>query len=94
MGMNRRSLRKDKFDKLSFDCFVGFNTKQLWVYENNTNTLIDPPSEVLDKIDARFADDEVNWHYDEMENELQKVVDTNPGWLYDKDYWYPGDMDV
>ena len=93
MGMNRRSLRSDKFDKLSFDVFVGFNTNQLWVYENNTNTLIDPPSEVLNKVEAMFEDDG-DWHYDEQEAELQKIVGTNPSWLYDKDYWYPGDTDV
>lgn len=30
---------------------IGFNTKQWWVYDEETNMYIDPPIEVLNELD-------------------------------------------
>lgn len=69
---------------LKLEVVTGFNTKQLWVYDEANDTYIDPPKEVLDEIDARF--DQHDW--DGKEAALQEIVDTDPNWLRDAAYTY------
>lgn len=65
---------------------IGFNTKQWWVYDEETNMYIDPPIEVLDELDEL--------QQDEAEERLTQIANANPtpDWLFDKDYWYDGDI--
>lgn len=65
---------------------LGFNTKQWWVYDEETNMYIDPPIEVLDELDEL--------QQDEAEERLTQIAnaDPTPDWLFDKDYWYDGDI--
>lgn len=66
---------------------TGFNSKQLWVYDNEHDTYIDPPKEVLDEIEAK-----TEWRdYDTQEALLEDIIATNPGWLQDTEYTYSAD---
>ena len=65
---------------------LGFNTKQWWVYDEKTGMYIDPPVEVLNELDEL--------QQDEAEERLTQIAnaDPTPGWLFDKDYWYDGEI--
>lgn len=65
---------------------LGFNTKQLWVYDEKEDVYIDPPAEILDELDKLG--------FDEAEEQLTQIAnaDPTPDWLFDKDYWYDGDI--
>lgn len=65
---------------------LGFNTKQWWVYDEETDIYIDPPIEVLDELDEI--------QQDEAEERLTQIANANPtpDWLFDKDYWYDGEI--
>ena len=76
------------FEKCS--AVTGFNTKQLWVYDSENDTYIDPPKDVLDEIDAKTKDSDVV-DYSDKENLLDEVISTNPDWLQDKEYTYNAD---
>ncbi|MBO7715726.1 MAG: hypothetical protein J6S85_19345 [Methanobrevibacter sp.] len=67
------------------EILIGFNSKQWWVYDSKNNVYIDPPKEVLDSLP--------DWREfpDESEKAFQKVIDQNPDWLNDSDYWYDAD---
>ena len=60
----------------------GPNTKQWWVYNEEEDFYIDPPSEVLKQVEAFSSD------INEQEEYFQNIVDENPSWLYDEDYYY------
>ena len=65
-----------------YEVMMGFNTKQYWIYDNVEDCFIDPPIGY-----EKFSDIE--------ENELQKVVDGNPDWLYDEDHrYYDEDFEI
>lgn len=85
-GSKYTKIKIYKVSDLRFDVVKGFNTKQLWVYENENNVFIDPPKEVLDEIDKLEEE--------EQEDKLFEIVKTNPSWLYDFDYWYSGEIDI
>lgn len=69
---------------LKLEVITGFNTKQLWVYDEANDTYIDPPKEILDEIDSKF--ERSDW--DSKEAALQEIVDTDPDWLRDAAYTY------
>lgn len=71
-----------KKDLGSLDVMLGPNTNQLWVYSNGVDRYIDPPKAVLDELDEKYDDDEAK------EAALQIIVDRNPDWLYEEEYWY------
>lgn len=65
---------------------IGFNTKQWWVYDNEVDIYIDPPIEVLNELDEMSAI--------EGGERLTQIAnaDPTPDWLFDKDYWYDGEI--
>lgn len=74
--------------KNRFEFVIGFNTKQPWVYDNVWDSYIDPPSKVLDRL-PNWRDDDNKWY-----EELQAEVSKDPEWLYDRDYWYEGEVEI
>ena len=83
------SAKKSNYPR--YDVLLGFNTKQLWVYDNEEDVYIDPPAEVLDNLPA--------WNMvdgsEEAEAELYRIVnEEKPDWLFDEDYWYDGDTGI
>ena len=71
---------------MKYSVLLGFNTKQLWVYDEEENVFIDPPSEILNEINKKFSD------IDDAMNYLENVCNNNiPDWLNDKDYWFDAD---
>lgn len=70
---------------MTLEILIGFNSKQWWVYDSEKNVYIDPPKEVLDSLP--------DWREfpDEAEKAFQKIIDQNPDWLNDSDYWYNAD---
>lgn len=65
---------------------LGFNTKQLWVYDEKEDVYIDPPAELLNELDKLG--------FDEAEEQLTQIANAapTPDWLFDKDYWYDGEI--
>lgn len=63
-----------------YSVLMGFNTKQLWVYDEEADTYIDPPADVLSALPA--DDDAAAVELDRIANE------ENPDWLHDQDYTY------
>ena len=60
----------------------GCNTKQWWIYDEETDVYIDPPAEVLKKI--KYSAKNIK----EQESLLEEIINENPDWLQDEDYWY------
>lgn len=73
---------------MKFEVVLGFNTKQWWVWEDTEGFYIDPPTAVLNSLP--------DWRENpvEAEREFKKIVDSNPDWLYDKEYWYDDAVDI
>lgn len=65
---------------------LGFNTKQLWVYDEIVDVYIDPPAELLNDLDKLG--------FDEAEERLTQIAnaDPTPEWLFDKEFWYDGEI--
>lgn len=65
---------------------IGFNTKQWWVYDKEVDIYIDPPIEVLNELDKMSAI--------EAGERLTQIANAapTPDWLFDKDYWYDGEI--
>lgn len=79
---------KTTFFKKRLEVTLGFNTKQFWVYDNTLDVLIDPPTEVLDSLTDWREDSE------KAEKELADIVAKDPDWIYDRHYWYDGQMEI
>ena len=65
---------------------LGFNTKQWWIYDESKDVFIDPPIEILDEL-SELEQDEAEGRLTQIAN-----VDPTPDWLFDKDYWYDGEI--
>ena len=70
---------------MRYEPALGFNTKQWWVYDNDKQVWIDPPTEVLDSLPRDV---------DKAEDMLYDILELEPDWLNDEDYWYDGNMDI
>ena len=66
---------------------TGFNSKQVWVYDNEHDVYIDPPKCVLDEIESKAG----YWNFDEQERLMEEIIKTNPDWLQDEAYTYDGE---
>lgn len=72
-------------------CVVtGFNSKQLWVYNDLADVYIDPPENILDEINSRFE----RYEWENKEKALMDIIRTSPSWLKDTTYYYSGNMDI
>lgn len=80
-----KSLIKNEVQDMRYEAVLGFNTKQWWVYDNDEDEYIDPPSSVLAKI--RDYSDDVNM----QQSFLNGILTTEPEWLYHKGYRYNGE---
>ena len=81
-----KKAKKKPFYLGRFEPAFGPNTKQWWLYDRETNEMCDPPIEVLNKVR------EIN--FDKQEEELQKIVNQNPNWLYNNGHRYDGDLEI
>lgn len=71
---------------MRYDAVIGFNTKQVWVYDNDEDVYIDPPIEVLKQI-TNWRDDP-----DAATREMIEIANKHPNWLDEKEYWYNGEI--
>lgn len=71
---------------MRYDAVIGFNTKQPWIYDEEKDVYIDPPSAVLKGLP--------NWREDPdaATRELVRIANENPSWLNDKEYWWDGEI--
>lgn len=67
---------------MRYEAVLGFNTKQWWAYDNETDEYCDPPIEVLEQIKAHSDD------VDEQEEFFNELLANEPDWLKDEDYRY------
>ena len=75
------------FYKGRYEPMFGHNTKQWYGYDTETSEICDPPTDVLEKVNACDG-------FEAQEKFFQKILDENPDWLYDDGYRYDGDMEV
>jgi hypothetical protein len=69
----------------TYSVVLGPNTKQLWVYDEENDTFIDPPAAVLEALDEEY--DWLDW--EGKEEALQAILDEDePDWLFDEEYIY------
>ena len=80
-----------------YDAMLGFNTKQFWLYDNVNDSYIDPPTEVLEEIDAiRYPNGgaETAESFSAAQRRLEQIAnEENPEWLHDG-YEYFGGMEI
>ncbi len=69
-----------------YSALLGFNTKQVWLYDEVNDCYIEPPSEILEQ---HPDEDEAQEYLEEIANS-----DNPPEWLSDTDYIYDGDIDI
>ena len=67
---------------MRYEAVLGFNTKQWWAYDNETEEYCDPPKKVLDKI-KQHSDD-----VDKQEEYFNNLLATEPEWLNDEEFRY------
>lgn len=69
----------------SFEALLGPNTKQFWLYDEENDIYIDPPTEVLEELEAiRWkGGNETCENIDAAEKRLVEIAMTHPDWLYD-----------
>ena len=83
--------RKKKFYPGRYDVARGPNTKQWWVFDNETHEWCDVPIDVLKALGNSPTTAEEDNRQSEM---LQRIVDANPAWLYDNGHRYDEDMEI
>ena len=67
---------------MKYEVMLGFNTKQWWIYNNDTDMYCDPPAHILDQVKQHSPDINVQQAY------LERIVATNPDWLQDPNAQY------
>ncbi len=72
---------EERVNYVDCDPVMGFNTKQWWIYDNEHDMYVDPPVEVLTEVE-KYDQEEL------QEQALADIIDSNPGWLQDKNHWY------
>lgn len=78
----------------TYSATYGPNTKQWWIYDEEHDTYIDPPLEVLNKIDEN-GDYSTADGMDAMRDKLEDMCNKErPSWLFDKDYIYDSDIEI
>ena len=71
-----------------YEAYFMPNTKQWWIYDGEEDVYIDPPTEVLDKVDELFAQDTAD-SMDEARDYLENICNNEqPDWLNEEEYWY------
>ena len=80
-------VNKKKINYKKCSAVTGFNTKQVWVYDNEHDVYIDPPKSVVDEVEEKAG-----WrNFDEQERLLDEIIETDPDWLQDEFYTYDGE---
>lgn len=72
-----------------YEACKGFNTKQWWLYDNDTDEFVDLPHEIS-RIATRldFSDSDMAYEF------LCRVAGANPAWLEDKYLRFGGDFEI
>ncbi len=73
---------------MRYEAMCGPNTKQFWLYDNENDTYIDPPLEVLEEIDKIAYPENGETTADTIsaaENRLEEIANAEdePDWLHD-----------
>lgn len=77
------SLSQDDIDRLSrFELIEELNTNQYWLYDNQKDTYIDIPEDILSLLDSC---ENYNKACDLMD---YIILNDNPEWLQDEEYQY------
>ena len=80
-------------EQYRYDAVLGYNTKQWWLYDNETDEYVDPPISVLDELKgmpSATADD-----ISAQGSRLEEIASEEPTWLLDTDYRYSAeDTDI
>ena len=72
----------------------GVNSKQWWVYANDIDAYIDVPIVVLNELKERDTGNPDRYDLNAQGDMLREILETDPDWLQDKDYWYDDAIDI
>lgn len=81
---------------MRYTAMLGPNTKQFWLFDNENDTYIDPPTEILKEMDEiRYANGkETADSISAAENRLEEIANNdNPDWLHDG-YEYNSNIEI
>lgn len=78
---------------LRYEATYGPNTKQWWLYDEETDEYVDPPLEILEELDL-MGDYRTVEGMDAMRDYLEDIAAEDPDWLYDKGCRYPVTTDI
>lgn len=81
---------------IRYMALLGMNTKQLWLYDEENDVYIDPPSSVLAELDKILYVEGVQTaeSIDAAQKRLEEIANVErPAWLHDGNE-YSGDTDI
>lgn len=79
-----------------YTALLGPNTKQFWLYDEENDTYIDPPSEVLEALEEiRYqGGEETAENIDAAEARLEEIASGEPDWLHDGNEYDADETDI
>lgn len=81
-----------------YEALMGPNTKQFWLYDNENDTYIDPPANVLKEVNAIVYKNgkATSDSYDEAQTYLEGMANTfpEPDWLHDGNEYNAEENDI
>lgn len=81
-----------------YEALMGPNTKQFWLYDNENDTYIDPPTDILKEVNAiAYKNGEATSDsYDEAQTYLEGMANTfpEPNWLHDGNEYNAEETDI
>ena len=77
---------------MRYEALFGPNTKQFWLYDDEHNTFIDPPIDVLEEVnEICWGGDEDD--YDAAQARLEEIAAMEPDWLHDGNEYDADELD-
>ena len=67
---------------MRYEAVMGVNTKQWWIYDNENDSYIDPPIDVLEELN------------EDEERCMEKINKEEPDWLHDGNEYFDEDFEI
>lgn len=79
---------------MRYEAVVGFNTKQIWIYDNVNNSYIDPPAVILQAARTYALNDE-EWSWEKECEYVERIAnEQNPDWLHDGNEYFDENLEI
>ena len=79
---------------MRYEAITGFNTKQVWIYDNKNNSYIDPPTFILEAA-RTYALNSGEWSWKKEEEYVERIAnEQNPDWLHDGNEYFSENFEI